>query len=91
MMTFFDATVRARDLTMACWWPPRAYTVDGPNWVGIIGELTALMNNSLTHRDDWAEALETAEVIRALLFRLAYTEMVKRSSSPARTMGKYRS
>ena len=70
-MTRNNAIQRARELTMACWWPSRPYSSRadverGPDWDGIIGELQVHADSARLDRCNEAEAAEY-ELVASLL------------------------
>jgi hypothetical protein len=65
-MTFTDAKKRARELTMGCWWPSRAYPMRSPVWPEVLNELRMSAEQAIAHRGDFREADEIYLVMQAL-------------------------
>jgi hypothetical protein len=61
-----EAKKRARELTMGCWWPSRAFPMPQPDWPNILTELECLAEQAAEHRGDRAEASAIRAVRSAL-------------------------
>ena len=54
---------RCKELTVACWWPSRAFPrPNGPDWKGIADDLAVLAEQELMYRNDVAAAREANEL-----------------------------
>ena len=70
-VTMIHAKKRARDLTMACWWPSKITGMRAPCWGGILDELRTLANAAIECRNDFREA----EEIYGVMARVAPQEV----------------
>jgi hypothetical protein len=65
-MSTQQAKKRARELTMGCWWPSRAFPMLQADWPNIFAELECLAEQAVEHRGDHAEASAIRAVRSAL-------------------------
>ena len=53
---------RMREMTMACWWPCRAFPMPEPDWGNIASELLCLAESARVCRNDLVEANEAVDL-----------------------------